>query len=165
MKMLIILFLLLLLVSSAFGELTKDDLRTIIDAITASEKRMKEYIDLKIDAVEKNLNTKIDALDKNLNDKIDSTNTRIDELGKNLNDKIEASDKNLDDRIGFMRLLLIALIGLIAAAIVVPPIIIEYRSQKEEYRSQKEVEKRQADFQTELRQLREKVEAMENTPS
>ncbi len=162
MKMLIILFLLLLQVSSTFGELTKDDLRTIIkEEITASEKRMQEYIDLKIetvnaridstnariDALDKNLNDKIDALDKSLNTKIDVTNARIDALGKNLNDEI-----------GFMRLLLIALIGLIAVAIVVPPIIIEYRGHKE-------VKKRQADFQTELRQLREKIESMENTPS
>ncbi len=166
MKMLIILFLLLLLVSSAFGELTKDDLRTIIkEEITASEKRIKEYIDLKIetvnariDALDKNLNDKIDAVDKNLNDKIDAVDKNLNDKIDSTNARIDALDKNLDDEIGFMRLLLIALIGLIAAAIVVPQIIIEYRSQKE-------VEKRRADFQTELRQLREKIEVLENTPS
>ena len=60
---------LLLLASPVFGELTKEDLRTIIkeevrpiikEEITASEKRTREYIDLKIETV----NTKIDALDK-----------------------------------------------------------------------------------------------------
>ena len=84
---------LLLLTATAFGELTKEDLRTIIkeevrpiikEEITASEKRTREYIDLKIETV----NTKIDALDK---------------------------------RIGDMRILVIALIALITAAIAIPP--------------------------------------------
>ena len=43
---------LLLLTSTAFGELTKEDIRTIIkEEITASEKRTREYIDLKIETV------------------------------------------------------------------------------------------------------------------
>ena len=69
MKVITILFL-LLLVSPAFGELTKEDLRTIIreevrpiikEEIAASEKRTREYIDLKIDGVEKSLNARIDG--------------------------------------------------------------------------------------------------------
>ena len=49
--------LLLLLVSPVFGELTKEDLRTIIkEEIAASEKRMREYIDLKVDGLDKSLN-------------------------------------------------------------------------------------------------------------
>ena len=55
---------------------------------------------------------------------------------------------------------MIALIGLIAAAIAVPQIIIAYRE-----RGQKELEKRQEDLQTEIQQLREKIEAMQSTPS
>ena len=58
---------LLLLTSPAFAELTKADLRAVIqEEIAASEKRTREYIDLKIDAV----NTKIDAAEKNLNNRI-----------------------------------------------------------------------------------------------
>ena len=61
---------LLLLTSAAFGELTKEDLhdlkedlhKVIKEESTASEKRMREYIDLKVDAV----NTRIDAVDKSL---------------------------------------------------------------------------------------------------
>ena len=58
MKVIAILSLLLFLTTPAFSELTKEDLRTIIkeevrpiikEEITASEKRMKEYIDLKIE--------------------------------------------------------------------------------------------------------------------
>ena len=59
------------------GELTKEDIRTIFrEEITASEKRTREYIDLKVEA----LNQRIDDVEKNLNDKIDS-------VEKNLNDK------------------------------------------------------------------------------
>ena len=40
---------LLLLTSTAFAQLTKEDLRTILkEEIAASEKRTKEYIDLKL---------------------------------------------------------------------------------------------------------------------
>ena len=60
----------------ARGELTDADLdkiRLIVKEevkteITASEKRMKEYVDLKIDGVEESLNAKIGALDKRMND-------------------------------------------------------------------------------------------------
>ena len=66
MKIVTIL-LLLLFASSAYGELTKEDLRTIIkEENTALEKRMKEYIDLKVDAVDQKLTAKIDALEGNV---------------------------------------------------------------------------------------------------
>ena len=118
---------LLLLASPVFGELTKEDLRTIIkeevrpiikEEITASEKRTKEYIDLKIETV----NTKIDALDK---------------------------------RIGDMRILVIALIALITAAIAIPQIIIAYK------------ERGQKEMQTQIEQLRQKSKhwkTLHNTP-
>ena len=132
MKVIIILFL-LLLTTPAFGELTKEDLRTIIkeevrpiikEEITVSEKRMKEYIDLKIETV----NARIDGLDKSLNARIDA----------------------LDKRIGDMRILVIALIALITAAIAIPQIIIAYK------------ERGQKEMQTQIEQLRQKIEALEN---
>ena len=125
---------LLLLASPVFGELTKEDLRTIIkeevrpiikEEITVSEKRMKEYIDLKIETV----NARIDGLDKSLNARIDA----------------------LDKRIGDMRILVIALIALITAAIAIPQIIIAYK------------ERGQKEMQTQIEQLRQKIEALENT--
>ena len=71
MKVVTILSL-LLLASPVFGELTKEDLqdlRTIVkEENAASEKRTREYIDLKIDGVEKSLNAKIEALDKRIDD-------------------------------------------------------------------------------------------------
>ena len=125
MKVIAILFL-LLLTATAFGELTKEDIRIIIrEEVTASEKRMKEYIDLKIETV----NARIDGLDKSLNAKIDA----------------------LDKRIGDMRILVIALIALITAAIAIPQIIIAYK------------ERGQKEMQTQIEQLRQKIEALENT--
>ena len=124
MKVIAILFL-LLLTATAFGELTKEDIRIIIrEEVTASEKRMKEYIDLKIETV----NARIDGLDKSLNAKIDA----------------------LDKRIGDMRILVIALIALITAAIAIPQIIIAYK------------ESGQKEMQTQIEQLRQKIEALEN---
>ena len=115
---------LLLLASPAFGELTKEDVRTIVrEEIVASEKRTREYIDLKIE-----------ALDKSLNAKIDATNTRIGALNKSF------------DRVW---LLILALIGLITAAIAIPQLVIAYR------------EKGQKEMQSQIDQLREKIEAMQ----
>ena len=141
---------LLLLASPVFGELTKEDIRTIFkEENTASEKRLKEYIDLKIDAVEKNLNAKIDAVEKNLNAKIDAVernlNTKIDAGDKNLNTRIEALDKKLD----WVWFMIIALIGLITAAIAIPQIIIAFK------------EKGQKEMQTQIDQLRKELEAMQ----
>ena len=52
---------LLLVTSPAFAELTKEDIRTIVKEENAAlEKRVKEYIDLKIETV----NARIDAVDK-----------------------------------------------------------------------------------------------------
>ena len=134
--------LLLLLASPVFGELTKEDLRTIIkEEIAASEKRMRGYIDLKVDGLDKSLNARIDGLDKSLN-------ARIDGLDKNLDASIDALDK----RIGDVWLMMIALVGLITATIAIPQIIIAYR------------ERGQKELRAEIEQLRQKVEAIQNSP-
>ena len=126
---------LLLLTSVAFGELTKEDVRTIIkEENAASEKRTREYIDLKIDAVEKNLNAKIDGVEKNLNTKIEA----------------------LKEKLDWVWYMIIALIGLITAAIAIPQIIIAYRD-----RGQKEMERSQKEMQSQIDQLRKELEAMQ----
>ena len=123
MKVIIILFL-LLLTATAFGELTKEDIRIIVrEEITASEKRTREYIDLKVEA----LNQRINDVEKNLNDKIDNVNKNFDRVW----------------------LLIIALIGLITAAIAIPQLVIAYR------------EKGQKEMQTQIDQLRKELEAMQ----
>jgi len=162
MKIVTILSL-LFLASPAFAQLTKEDMRTIMkEENAASEKRIKEYIDLKIDGVEKSLNARIDGLEKSVNSRFDAVNSRIDGLEKSVdsrfdavNSRFDAVDKSLDR----MWWLMIGFIGLITAAIAVPQIIVAYRE-----RGQKELEKRQEDLQTEIQQLREQIESMQ-TPS
>ena len=141
MKVITVL-LLLLLASPVFGELTKEDLRTIIkEEIAASEKRTREYIDLKIDGLDKSLNARIDGLDKSLN-------ARIDGLDKSLNARIDGLDK----RTGDVWLMMIALVGLITATIAIPQIIIAYR------------ERGQKELRAEIELLRQEVEAIQNSP-
>ena len=141
MKVITVL-LLLLLASPVFGELTKEDLRTIIkEEIAASEKRTREYIDLKIDGLDKSLNARIDGLDKSLN-------ARIDGLDRSLNARIDGLDK----RTGDVWLMMIALVGLITATIAIPQIIIAYR------------ERGQKELRAEIEQLRQEVEAIQNSP-
>ena len=145
---------LLLLSSPVFGELTKEDLRTIIkeevrpiikEEIAASEKRTREHIDLKIETVNAKIdvtNARIDAVETNLNGRID-----------NVEKSIDALDENLTERIRDIWLLVLALIGLIAAAIAIPQLIIAYR------------EKGQKQMQSQIDQLRKELEAMQSTPS
>ena len=115
----------------ALGELTDADLdkiRLIVKEevkteIAASEKRTREYIDVKVEGL----------------------NQRIDDVNKNLNDEIDNVNKNFDR----VWLLIIALIGLITAAIAIPQLVIAYR------------EKGQKEMQTQIDQLRKELEAMQ----
>ena len=130
----ITILLLLLLTTSAFGELTKEDLRTIIKEENAAlEKRMKEYIDLKVETV----NARIDAADQKLSARIDAVEKSIDEL-----------DEKLSDRIKDVWHVVLGLIGLIVATVAIPQIIIAYR------------ERGQRAMQSQIDQLREQIEAM-----
>ena len=107
---------LLLWASTAFGELTKEDLRTIIrEEIAASEKRMKEYIDLKIETV---------------NAKIDATNARIDSVEKSVNARIDNVEKRIDDLKENINRIWLAILALIAAAVALPQLIIVYTERK-----------------------------------
>lgn len=136
MKMLIILFL-FLLVFPAFGQLTQEDIRTIIkeevhpiikEEIAASEKRTREYIDFKVDGVGKNLNARIDALDQ-----------RLDTVEENLNARIEDIDGPFDP---FWIVMII-----IVTVLILPQIIIVYSESR-----QRKL------LKTEVQQLREKIE-------
>ena len=109
---------LLLLTSPAFAELTKEELRAVIrEEIAVSEKRTREYIDLKIDGLDRSLSARIDAVDK---------------------------------RLGDMWLMVIALVGLIAAAVAIPQVVIAYKG-----RDWKQT-------RTEIQQLCEEIKALQN---
>ena len=138
---------LLLWASTAFGGLTKEDIRTIIreevrpiikEEIAASEKRMREYIDLKIETV----NAGIDAGEKNLNAKIDAGD-------KSLNARIDNVEKIIDDANEYFDPFWIAII-IIVIAIILPQILLIYND-----RGWKKLE-------TDLQQLSKRVQAMEN---
>ncbi len=140
MKIITVL-LLLLLTSPVFGELTMEDLRTVIkEENSALEKRMKEYIDLKVDGLDEKLSARIDGLDEKLSARING-----------LDEKLSVRIDGLDKRMGDMRLFMIALVGLIAAAIAIPQIIIAYRDRE------------QRELRAEVEQLRQTVEAIQNT--
>ena len=145
MKIVVILSLLLLAVPAS-GQLTKDDLRTIVkEEITASEKRMKEYIDLKVDGVEKNLNTRIAGVEQSLNARIDGLDQKIDDVEKNLNVRIDGIDKKFDR----VWLVILGLMGMITAVFVLPA----YRD-----RGHKELQRA-------VEQLQERIKVLEKTPS
>ena len=114
---------------------------------------MKEYIDLKIDALDQKLSAKIDGVEKSLNARIDGVekglNARIDGVEKRLNANIDALDKRMDN----MWRLMMGLFGLVAATIAIPQIIIAYR------------DRGQKGMQSQIDQLRAQIEAMQNTPS
>ena len=152
MKFITILFS-LLLTSPVFGELTKEDVRAIMrEEIAASEKRTREYIDLKIDVLDKSLSARIDTV----NSRIDTVNSRIDAVDRSLGAKIDGVETRIDSvekRLGDMRLLLIALVGLIAAAIAVPQIIIAHR------------ERDWKQTRAEIQELREEIKALQNASS
>ena len=163
MKTATILSLLSLLVSPAFSQLTKEDLRTIIkeevrpiikEEIAASEKRTREYIDLKVETI----NARIDGLEKSLNTRIDALDQKIDSVETNLNARIDATNTRIDDidkKFDRVWVLIIALIGLIAAAIAAPPIIValrENRAKGQQLQTQQ--------MQARIDQLEEKLNAM-----
>ena len=138
----------------AFSQLTKEDIRSIIkeevrpiikEEIAASEKRMKEYIDLKIDALDNKLSARIDVTNARIdatNAKIDATNARIDEL-----------DEKLSERIRDIWLVVLGLIALIVATVAIPQLIIVYK------------ERGQKEMQVQIDQLNEKLEAMQSSPT
>ena len=147
MKIVTILSL-FLLVSPVFGELTKGDMRAIIkeevrpiikEEIAASEKRMREYIDLKIEVV----NARIDAVEK-------SVNARIDALEKSVDSRFDVLDTRMDDVDSKFNRIWLAIIALITAAIALPQLIILYAERK-----------RGREIQMLLEQLRDKTEGPE----
>ena len=112
----------------AFSALTPEDIETlrafiredtrkiVKEEVDAAKKELKEYVDLKIEAVNARIdgvNTRIDGV----NIRIDGVNTRIDEL-----------DKRLD----FMGAVVIALIAVLVAIVGVPLAIITLLLKKEQ---------------------------------
>ena len=152
MKMYSILTILFctLTVPVCFAELTPQDLdkiRLIVKdevnaAIDSSEKRMKTYVDIKIDGVEQ----QIDSLDK----RIDSLDKRVENVEKRVEniEKQLAGIASIEKQMGFLTYMVYALIALIVAAIAIPQLIVTWRSVDD--REQKRINQ----------ELREEIEAL-----
>ena len=115
---LLIILSILFLNTTAFGQLQQTDLDKIEKMFTASEARMKEYIDLKIDALDKKFTGEIKAV----------------------KEEIKAVDGRVTQIFGF----LIALIGLIAVAVGLPYLHLARRGkEKQEFTDQIEMLKKE----------------------
>lgn len=101
-KILLLAICFLILTTNAFAELAQSDLEKIDKLIQASEARIKEYVDLKIDALDVKLTGEIKALDERLTGKINSLDGRLTQV------------------YGFV----IALVALIAVAVGLPQILV-----------------------------------------
>jgi peptidoglycan hydrolase CwlO-like protein len=127
-KILLLAICFLILSTNAFAELTQSDLENIDKLIQASETRIKEYVDLKINASEAKLSGQIKALD---------------ERDERLSGQINALDGQMTQIYGFV----IALVALIAVAVGLPQILVarqgkEMRTQDQRIEAlQQEIEK------------------------
>ena len=147
MKTLVVLLILFCVIAlPALGELTDADLDKIRLIV-------KEEVKTEIAGVRQELKAEIAGVRQELKAEIAASETRTRE---HIDLKIDAVNKSL----GRVWLIIVALIGLITATIAIPQIIIAYRD-----RGQKEMERSQQALQTEIQQLRERLEALENTPS
>ncbi len=124
-KVLLLAICFLILSTNAFAELTQSDLQEIDKLIQASETRIKEYVDLKINALDAKLTGQIKALDERVTG------------------QIKAVDGRLTQVYGFV----IALVALIAVAVGLPQILVarqgkEMRAQNQRIEAlQQEIEK------------------------
>ena len=112
-KVLLLASCFLMLTTHAFAELTQSDLQEIDKLIQASETRIKEYVDLKINALDAKLTGQIRALDAKLTGEINALDERV-------TGQIKALDGRLTQVYGFV----IALVALIAVAVGLPQILV-----------------------------------------
>ena len=106
MKTLFTLTMFLLLVKPAFAELTPEDIKIISDIVkrenAATEKRLREYVDLKFEILDTKFTTKLSELDT----------------------KSTTNFESVDKRQTLILILLTSLVGLIVLAVGIPQIII-----------------------------------------
>ena len=139
-KVLLLAICFLILTTNAFAELTQSDLEEIDKLIQASETRIKEYVDLKINALDVKLTGQIKALDERLTGQIKA-------LDAKLTGEINVLDGRLTQVYGFV----IALVALIAVAVGLPQILVarqgkELRVQDQRIEAlQQEIEKLKQD--------------------
>ena len=144
MKTLLTLIIFLLLVQPAFAELTPEDIKIISDIVkeenAATEKRLREYVDLKFEILDTKFTTKLSELDTKFTTKLNELDT-----------KFTTNFESVDKRQTLILILVTSLVGLIVLAIGIPQIIIALKQRD------------QGVLETEIKTLREKVELLEQT--
>ena len=135
-KILLLSICFLILSTNAFAELSQSDLKEIDKLIQASETRIKEYVDLKINALDAKLSGEIKAVEVKLTGQINAVGERINGV-----------EGRLTQVFGFV----IALVALIAVAVGLPQILVarqakEMRTQDQRIEAlQQEIEKLKKD--------------------
>ncbi len=130
----LIIVICFLLTSSAFAELTPEDILTISNIVEKSEERLRTYIDTTIIASEKRTREYIDI-------KLDGTE------GK-LTARMDGTDRNIT----LIVTLLVGVMALIVLAVGIPQLILVSRQ-----RNQHAMEKRLNEMQDEMKQFRKEV--------
>lgn len=142
-KIAVVALFLLIFTTSAFAALTVTDfekIQSIVDksairiekSIETSEKKIKEYVDLKINALDGKLSGEINTLEQKFSGEFNT-----------LNERINSVDSRLTQIYGFV----IALVALIAIAVGIPHILVarqgkELRVQEQQIKTlQQEIEK------------------------
>ena len=120
----LIIVICLFFTSSAFAELTPSDVQTISNivekAVSASEKRTREYIDLKLDGLESRLTSRMDSVE-----------SRMDSVERNMT---------------LVVALVVGLMVLVVLAVGIPQLIL-ISKQNNQNVMQKELEAVQAEMQ------------------
>ena len=155
MKTLFTLIIFLLLVQLAFAELTPEDIKIISDIVkeenAATEKRLREYVDLKFEILDTKFTTKLSELDTKFTTKLNELDTKFTTKLNELDTKFTTNFESVDKRQTLILILVTSLVGLIVLAIGIPQIIIALKQRD------------QGVLETEIKTLREKVELLEQT--
>ena len=126
---LLILLSIFIINTSAFGELTQSDLQTLDKMFKDSEARMKNYIDLKIEALDNKLTGEIKTVREEIKTVREEIKTVREEI-KTLDAKLTGEIKTVDGRVSMLFAFLIVLIALIAVAVGLPQYLLAQRGKE-----------------------------------
>lgn len=151
MRILFAFPVLLLCAAPVFAELTPEDIKIISDIVkrenAATEKRLREYVDLKFEILDTKFTTKLSELDTKFTTKLAEIDTKFTTKFKGVDEQF----KTVREGQKLILILVMGLIGLIVLAIGIPQIIIAFK------------QRNQATLEAEVKSLREKVELLEQT--
>ena len=146
----LIIINILCLNTSVFAELTQTDLKKINDLFLESEKRMKEYVDIKIDALDKKLTGQINTVEERLRGEIKAVKESLTGEIKAVKEEIKGVKGSVSMLYGFV----IALAALIAIAVGLPQFLL-VRREKEEQANKEELKEEILELKRELEKLKQ----------